>query len=134
MILAIMGIFLALPTVYEISDDAEGDLNKKRDVIYRLLLMISMAFVAHLTGLSNFFVAFNLSLAIHFLFFDYIIQYILIKNGTLEPPKGVTYHWFTYQAKSGVIDNLRFWRNMNKWVKLGIKLAYFTISLILFIK
>lgn len=74
-----------------------------------------------------------MSVAIHFLFFDYSIQYILIKNGTLEPPRGVKYHWFTYQAKAGVIDNIGLWRNMNPWVKLCIRVGYFTMALMLFL-
>lgn len=132
MTLSILFLAMALPTVWELWNDRRGDLNKFEDGIWRVTIAAVASIIVKHSALG-FLAAFNLSMAIHFMFFDYIIAYILIKNGTLEPPRGVKYHWFSYTAKSGVIDNLKFWRNMNPWLKLGIRVAYFIISITLFI-
>lgn len=125
-------ICLCMPTVIELFDDRHGDKNKAMDVLYRLMMLAIAATAAVWATHNNFFAAMNLSLAIHFLTFDYAINYILIKNGTLEPPRGVKYHWWTYQAKVGVIDNLKAWKNLNPYVKLLIRVTYFVGSLALY--
>ena len=119
--------------IWEVWNDAAGDTDKKRDVYLRAILLV-------LEGVTLFAIfgwpiplAWILSTSIHFLLFDYIIAYVLIKNGTLEPPRGVTYHWFTYTAKSGVVDNLKFWKNLNPWLKLLIRVGYFGLALTLII-
>jgi len=68
-----------------------------------------------------------------FAFFDYLIGYVLIKNGTLEPPRGVTYHWFTYEAKKGVFDNLKTWRKIGPWGRFLVKSLVLIGATILFI-
>lgn len=123
---------LCVPTEWELFDDKSGDKNKSADVIYRLVLMAGAATAAHYISDENWLTAFNLSLAIFFLCFDYLITAILIHNGTLEPPRGVRYHWFDYTAKKGVIDNISFWKNLNPYVKLLIRVAYFVLSCILY--
>lgn len=126
-------VCLCVPTVWELFDDKTGDTNKTPDTISRLIFMSSAGAAAHYISGENWLTAFNLSFAIFFMFFDYCISYILIRNGTLEPPRGVKYHWFSYSGKSGVIDNLKFWRNMNPWVKLFIRIGYLAIALFLYI-
>lgn len=123
-----------IATIWEVWNDYDGDKNKPGDVWMRAFLLWIEAVALHLITNGNILLAFNLSIAFFFLIFDYTINYVLIKNGTLEPPRGVRYHWFSYSGKSGVIDNLKFWRNMNPWVKLIIRMCYFILSLILYFK
>lgn len=124
---------LCLPTVWEIYNDRHGDLNKSSDVIWRIVIGLLAALAVSHLNLIRFVIAFNLSMAINFLLFDYLIAYILIRNGTLEPPKGVKYHWWSYIAKSGFVDNVPFWIKLNLWVKLAIRVVYFGISLLLYL-
>ena len=129
MILAIL--LLSSPTVIELYGDRHGDFNKKEDVIYRFLFMTGFSILVWIILKFNVLIAFNLSIAIHFAFFDYIIAYILIKNGIIEPPRGVRLHWFTYVGKSGVVDNFKFWRNMRCGWRFAIRLTYLAVSLLI---
>lgn len=121
-----------IATIWEVWNDRYGDSNKSADIWARTFLLWIEAVILHLLTDANIFVCFNLSISVFFLTFDYVINYVLIKNGTIEPPRGVKYHWFTHVGKSGVIDNLKFWKEMNPYVKLGIRVAYFLISVILY--
>lgn len=125
-------IILFFPTIWELADDERGDNNKTSDTISRLAFTSSAGAAAHYISGENWLTAFNLSLAIHFAFFDYCIAAILIRNGTLEPPRGVKYSWFDYSGKKGVIDNISFWKNLNPYVKLLIRVSYFVIAIILY--
>lgn len=130
----IASLILCVPTIWEVFNDRKGDFNKSFDVLFRIVTMLLASWTVSENFGFNFFASLNLSLAIFFLFFDYVIAYVLIRNGTLEPPKGVKYHWFTYQAKSGVIDNLKFWKSLKPAIKLGIRIAYFTGALWVFLR
>lgn len=119
--------------ILEVINDRDGDLNKGADVFVRLFFFAFEAWAVHFIFDKPAWAAFLLSTAIFFLFFDYVIAYVLIRNGTLEPPRGVKYHWFSYVAKEGVIDNLKFWKSLKPGIKLGIRIAYFVLSLVLFL-
>lgn len=128
MILTILSLLLLFgPLIFELADDANGDNNKQFDVAIRIAIGLLASFVAWFTDGSSFLAAFNLSMAIHWLLFDYAINIIL--NRTVYEKK---VNWFTHVGKSGVIDPLTFWRNMNPYVKLGIRVAYFLISVTLY--
>lgn len=131
MTLLIAILLLSSPTAWEIWNDRHGDLNKVTDVAVRLTLMGVTALICDVW--FSLIASLNLSIAIHFAFFDYIIAYILIKNGTIEPPRGVRIHWFTYVGKSGVVDNFKFWRNMRCGWRFAIRLTYLTVSLLIFL-
>lgn len=121
-----------IATIWEVWNDRYGDSNKSTDIWARTFLLWIEAVLLHLLTDTNIFICFNFSISVFFLTFDYVINYVLIKNGTIEPPRGVKYHWLTHVGKSGVIDNLTFWKEMNPYVKLGIRLAYFLISVTLY--
>lgn len=125
-------ILLSVPTAWEIWNDRKGDLNKSEDVFFRVLIIAVVSTVNVLLFDVPYFASLLLSLAIHFAFFDYIIAYILIKNGTIEPSRGIKLHWFTYVAKSGVVDNLKFWRNMRCGWRFAIRLTFLAVSLLIF--
>lgn len=120
-------ILLSFPTVWELWNDKKGDLNKKRDVIIRALLMVSSALLCWCLLHQNFFASLNLSVAIFFLLFDYAINIVLYKNGVINNA-----NWFSYTAKKGFVDNVPWWKQMNPWVKFGIRVLYFVGSIILY--
>lgn len=127
-------ILLCAPTVWELISDRKGDLNKETDVFIRVGIMAGVSTdISHFTW-AGFLVSFNLSAAIFFLFFDYAITYILIHNGTIELPRGSKQTWFSYTAKSGFVDRVPNWKDANPWLKLGIRVLYFTGSAILYFK
>lgn len=122
-------ILLSAPTCYELYNDRNGDLNKKRDVIIRALLMVSFALLCWCLLHQNFFASLNLSVAIFFLLFDYII--ILILNRNVYEKK---VHWFTFLGTSSAIDKLSFWVKLGPWGRFGIRVGYFVVALVLFLK
>jgi hypothetical protein len=119
-----------IATIWEVWNDKFGDTNKSYDVAMRTLLLIAEALLLRLVLHKPFFVCLMLSTAVFFLFFDYLVTYVLIRNKVIEVPGA---HWFSYTAKRGWFDNLGWWKS-NPLIRLGIKLAYFIISLILFIQ
>lgn len=131
-------LVLAVST-WERFDDRKGDLNKREDVFYRGALMFLVANINTLLNASLcedyrrilFFlgISLNLALASFFLIFDYWITYTLLKNGTIEAPKGERLHWFTYRLGGG----LKFWKNASPRTRLIIRASYFLASLIVYI-
>ena len=122
-----------IATLWEVWNDAKGDIDKAFDVFIRVLLFTAEGVLVHWISHKPLIDCIILSFAIFFLCFDYLISYVLIKNGTLEPPRGVTYHWFSYTAKVGVIDNIPFWKQLNPWIKFGIRLIVFIGAIIIFV-
>ena len=120
-------------TIYELWNDRRGDSNKSDDVIIRIALLCFEATALALGFNRPFIDSLLLTCSVFFLTFDYAIAYILIKNGTIEPPRGVKYHWFIYTGKSGYVDNIPLWKNMNPWLKFGLRLTVFAVALTIFI-
>lgn len=127
-------ILLFTPTSWELSNDKNGDINKKHDVYIRIILMLAFSFSPRHFEWAKFLISFNMSAAIFFLFFDYLISYILIHNGTIELPRGSKYTWFNYTAKSGFVDRVPWWSKLNPYVKLLIRVVYFGLSAVLYFK
>jgi hypothetical protein len=124
-------LFLFIPLISEVMNDAKGDLNKLKDVWVRFFLtLVGSMFAVALTD-HNYLLALNLSLAIHFFLFDYIVTAVLIKNKVIEVSGA---HWFSYMGKSSKVDNISWWRNMNPWGRFAIRLGYFIGSLVLYFK
>jgi hypothetical protein len=124
-------IFFIIPVIVEVISDANGDYNKKIDVLFRMVFIIGISLIIHFLGYANFFAAVNVGVAIHFLLFDYIVTAVLIKNKVIEAPGA---HWFSYMGKSSKIDNIKWWRETSPWIRLHIRLAYFLLSLVLYFK
>jgi hypothetical protein len=116
--------------LFEVYQDRHGDLNKSADVAWRVFLIVIEALIVTTITHKPLIYSLLLSSAVFFLFFDYVVTYVLIQNKVIEVPGA---NWFSYTGKKGWFDNLGWWKS-NAWIRLGIKLAYFTISLILFIK
>lgn len=126
-------ILLFAPTVLELFDDMKGDKNKAADVMLRCLIGVGVALVGFFLIGKPILDSFMLSMAIHFMFFDYLITYILLRNGTIEQPREVKYHWFSYTGKSGVIDNLKLWKEMKPRTKLYVRVGVLVIAVLIWV-
>jgi hypothetical protein len=122
-----------IATIWEVWNDKEGDLNKSADVAIRIGLISLEASLLVLLLHKPYIDCFLVSTSIFFLLFDYVVAYVLIKNGTLEPPRGTKYHWFRYTAKAGLFDKFSIWRRANPWMKFFIKLLCLAVALIVYI-
>lgn len=120
-------------TLWEVWNDRHGDLNKAFDVFIRVLLFTAEGVALHFIFHKPLQDCIILSACFFFLVFDYLVCWVLIKNGVIEPRIGGGYTWFNYQAKSGVVDNIPFWKRMNPWVKLWIRLVVFIAAILIFI-
>ena len=119
--------------LWEVWNDRHGDLNKAKDVPIRGLLIIIEAALLNYFFHKPIITSLLLSTAIFFLLFDYLVTYVLIRNKVIEPRIGGSYSWFTYTGKKGLFDTMNWWK-FSPWIRLGIKLAYFFVALVLFIK
>lgn len=138
MALTILSIILLCgPLIFELADDAHGDQNKGMDVSIRIAIGLLASFVAWFTDGRSFLAAFNLSMAIHWMFFDYLLNWILHSSGfygykAWNNCRSRFVLIISHVGKSGVIDNLKFWKEMNPYVKLGIRVAYFIVAVTLY--
>lgn len=120
-------------TLWETFNDRHGDLNKAFDVFIRVLLFTAEGVALHFIFHKPLQDCIILSASVFFLTFDYLIAYVLIRNKVVEPRRGTTYTWFVYTAKKGAVDNIHFWKRMNPWVKLGVRVVVFIAAILIFI-
>jgi hypothetical protein len=132
LIVSVLSLFS--PVGWESRNDRKGDKDKRKDTFVRALLGALSAFINHITGTAHFWIALNMAAATFTMFFDYLINFILLRNKTVEEPAGKNYHWFTYMGKRGDVDNIPFWRNMNPWVRFYIRVGYFLASLFIYLR
>lgn len=125
LIISILSLFA--PVTWECLDDSKGDHNKAQDVFLRFLIGLVAALI-------NFFLigkpivdSFLLSMAIHFLLFDYAINIILYKRGIIDYA-----NWFSHTGKKGVIDNIGFWKRMNPWTKLWVRVGVLVVAILIY--
>lgn len=121
-------ILLFSPLVWELITDANGDYDKKADVLIRGVIAALASILAYVLTDRNILAAFNLSVALHFMFFDYMIAIVLYNNGVIHDAR-----WFSKLGKSGVIDRLTFWVKAGKWGRFLIRFCYLAIALFLYI-
>lgn len=122
-----------IATIWESWSDRNGDLNKSADVVIRVILLVIEGVILRLIFNKPFVDSLLLSTAIFFFFFDYLVAYVLIRNKVIEPRRGTTYTWWTYTAKKGVFDNLKFWRNMKPTTKFFVRLGVLVLATLIFI-
>ena len=113
-------LLLLIPVTWEVIDDRKGDSNKGFDVFMRIALGLLIA-TSHY--FDNVITAFVMSMAFHFLLFDYAINIVLKR----QP-------WYAYLGKDGFVDTLPFWRNLHWLARLGIRVVVFVVALWLFLK
>jgi hypothetical protein len=122
------------PYIWESMNDDKGDFNARFDIWLRGLLMVLVATLnvaMNELTITFFLRSLNMSLAIFFLLFDYTIAFLLIKNKIVEV-KGA--FWFTYLSKVKQVDKLKAWAGLDAITRLMIRLAYFTLSLLIYFK
>lgn len=122
-------LILCLPLGWELWNDRNGDFNKKADVLFRALLIVNAGFIVWGFFNRNLFAAMNLSFAIHWLLFDYLIHIILYRNGVIVSPE-----WFKYTGKSSKVDNIPIWKSIGPYGRLFVKLFYFLLAVWLYFK
>lgn len=122
-------ILILIPLLWELANDYKGDTNKGIDVFLRFAFAAASAGLVTLITKHNFWLAFNLSLAIHWLLFDYLIHIILYRNGVIVSPE-----WFKYTGKSSKVDNLPIWKSIGPYGRLFVKLFYFLLAVWLYFK
>jgi hypothetical protein len=120
---------LPLAYVWESYNDRDGDLNKKIDVLWRGCLALFAGILNHVFNGVPYYIGTLLSVAIHFMFFDYTIVYIMAKRKVIAGYVG----WYEYLGKKGVVDNIPSWRNAHPTTRLIIRIAVFVPSLTWFI-
>lgn len=121
--------FLFTPLAWELFNDRNGDTDKKKDVVIRLIIAAQVALFHGAHSWLKWFAAFNLSLTIHWLLFDYLIHIILYRNGIIVSPA-----WFNYLGKSSKVDKIVIWKNIGPYGRLFVKLFYFIGSIWLYFK
>jgi hypothetical protein len=122
-------IFVMVPVLWELYNDRNGDLNKKKDVFMRAMLFAwAGAVINILTGVSAV-ICILLSIGTFFLLFDYLIVIVLKHNKVISP----TANWFTYLGKKGYVDNIFLWKRLGPWGRFITKVVVFTISLVLYL-
>ena len=120
-------LLLLSPLTWEIWNDKDGETakEKKLDVFIRVLMALIVAIVGFFIANKPIVDGFNLSLAIHFFFFDYAITYILQKRGVIESKQ----HWFEYLGKAYTADVLR---QFDPWTRFIIKAGILVGALIIY--
>jgi undecaprenyl pyrophosphate phosphatase UppP len=116
-LLAILLLFV--PLIWELINDRNGEApnEKTQDIFIRLLLAITAAVVGWYIAGKAIPDGVLLSLAIHFVVFDYAITWILKKRKVIETKESA----FSYLGKSWTDDVLRQWKPMTRFlVKLGV--------------
>lgn len=113
---------LFAPYLWEVIDDRKGDLNKKIDVLWRVLIAAAASlFVWVMTGHSLWATGF-MCFAIFFLLFDYTIAIVLKRP---DP--------FSYLSQTtGVVDRMRWWVHIGPWWRFAIRFAVFAIALVFY--
>lgn len=120
-------VILFAPYLWEVIDDRHGDLNKKIDVLWRVLIGAAASlFVWVMTGHSLWATGF-MCFAIFFLLFDYTIAAVLIRNKVIAAKD-----WFGYMGKKGITDNIGWWRDMKPGWRFAVRFAVFAIALVFY--
>lgn len=116
-------ILCILPTVLEIIDDARGELKKGkvRDFILAVIFYSGIALFNWQVFEIHPLKSIALMLGVRVMFFDYVVQYVLIKRGV------ITGHWFFYQGKTAKWDRVISY--LNPWVVLAVKVIVFAGAL-----
>lgn len=112
-------IILLAPTAWEYQDDKNGDFNKKKDVLIRIVISVVVCAINYLLVQRSILQSGLMCFALFFFIFDYWIASVFA-------PKG---QWFSYLGKKGWFDNLPAWKK-NPWVRFGIKFAVLIGALI----
>jgi len=111
-------LVLCIPLFAELWNDRNGDAHHATDVVVRwIIAAFSAAVVWWLLSPHSWWSAAFLSLAIHFFFFDYLENILLIRNHVITSGA----HWFTYLGKSSKEDKFKLWRKIGPYGRLAVR-------------
>lgn len=117
-------IFLyAVPSVVEAWTDRKGETSggKRKDLIWLLIVLFLLTVFAWLLLHVQPLKSIALLLGWRVLFFDYLVAYLLIRNGVIVG------HWFTYSGKTAVFDRLT--AKVHPVLRLVVRLSLFAFAL-----
>lgn len=120
-------ILAAVPSIVEawLDRHGEGRSDKIRDtialVVVALVLSILFQFLLNVLWLKSI----ALLLAWRILLFDYLVSYLLIRNGVIVG------HWFTYNGQTSWFDRLV--SRVNPVVRLLIRVILFGVAVWFFV-
>lgn len=121
----ILAFLCLVPTLMESYLDRHGE--TKRDKLWDGLILVGysvlLAFGAWWLGYRPLSVI-GLILGFRVLIFDYLVQYLLIKN------KVIVGHWFTYNGKTSFIDRLI--SGVHPVLRFAARVIVFLASIFLF--
>lgn len=120
-------IFLfALPSVYEAWTDREGETRsqKVKDALILIAVGLLMTVLAWLFLHVQILKSIALLLAWRLLIFDYLVSYLLIRNGVIVG------HWFSYNGKTAWFDRLV--SRVNPVVRLAVRVIVFLAAIFFF--
>lgn len=117
-----------IPTALEIIDDARGESKKGkiRDFILAVIFYAGMAWFNWQVFEVHPLKSIALMLGVRVMFFDYVVQYVLIRRGVIHG------HWFTYTGKTARFDRLI--ARVNPWVRLAVRVVLLALAVWLFSK
>lgn len=114
-IIAWMSLIFAL--FWELIDDRYGDSVKKNqvfDMVMRVTFFL-VSGVLHQILYHKFFEGTVLAIAVFFLCFDYLVAYLLIRNGV------VIGHWFSYLSGRKFFDKIMV--RLFPWQRLALRIC-----------
>lgn len=118
---ALIAFLCLIPTLYEAWSDRKGEdrKGKRKDFIWLSLVALALAGYAWWAGYAPLSVI-GLILGFRVLIFDYLVQYLLIKN------KVIVGHWFTYNGKTSWFDKLA--AKIHPVIRLILRLIVFALA------
>lgn len=115
------------PTIYEAISDRKGE--SKRDKFWDGLILVGYSVLlaggAYLSG-HAWVPVIGLILGFRVLVFDYLIQYLLIKN------KVIVGHWFTYNGKTSWFDKLA--AKIHPVIRFVLRMVVFALAVWWYLK
>lgn len=120
-------IALVIPTLWEAWTDRHGETSKDKT---RDLLLFGIVYL--ILAVANWFIfgvhplkSILLMTGIRILVFDYLVQYLLIKNGVISG------HWFFYKGKTAKWDRAFSW--LSPWIVLVLRVLFFAGTVFVYI-
>lgn len=119
-------VSLIFPLFWELIDDRHGDAVKKNqvfDMVMRLTFF-ALSGIFHQILYQKFIEGTVLSIAVFFLCFDYLVAYLLIRNGV------VIGHWFSYLSGKKFFDKIMV--RLFPWQRLALRICVLIGAIILY--
>lgn len=130
--IAISLLALTIPYLWEIVNDRNGESYKEKvkDIIIRIFLAVLASLVGWYFIGANPIKGVFLSLAFHWLLFDYTITTVLIKRGVIETKESA----FSYVGKTSAMDKNKFWVKLGGWGRFIVRLIVFGVATIIYLQ